>query len=253
MWAVTNTEVVAVSLCCWQHGRKNVCHCRLYVMAQTSSTHYQQAAAKRSLPRCWYFVSCSATIRTLSWYFRSLHLCKRRYMLVSVISPAICPDAESVYMYVTVSPLALLLLLHPFNGFFSRTAWVNQYRKGKTSLDLNELTCWWRADCACFTNVCRCVDWVRLLWNWTSWWRSTRPAKGSFHRGSDATANLCTLRRSRKQTRWSTVSSSTVESTASAWLSSTRCRLCIWSVESTVLTVTRLILKHQELAATRTT
>jgi len=28
--------------------------------------------------------------------------------------------------------------LHPFNGLFSRTAWVSRYQKGKTSLDLNE-------------------------------------------------------------------------------------------------------------------
>ena len=34
--------------------------------------------------------------------------------------------------------LLLLLLLHPFNGLFSRTTWVSQYQKGKTSLDLNE-------------------------------------------------------------------------------------------------------------------
>jgi len=26
----------------------------------------------------------------------------------------------------------------PFNGLFSRTTWVSQYEKGKTSLDLNE-------------------------------------------------------------------------------------------------------------------
>ena len=32
----------------------------------------------------------------------------------------------------------LLLLLHPFNGLFSRTTWVRQYQKGKTSPDLNE-------------------------------------------------------------------------------------------------------------------
>ena len=32
----------------------------------------------------------------------------------------------------------LLLLLHPFNGLFSRTTWVSGYRKGKTSLDFNE-------------------------------------------------------------------------------------------------------------------
>jgi len=30
------------------------------------------------------------------------------------------------------------LLLHPFSGLFSRTTWVRQYQKGKTSLDLNE-------------------------------------------------------------------------------------------------------------------
>jgi len=34
--------------------------------------------------------------------------------------------------------LLLLLLLHPFNGLFSRTTWVSRYQKGKTSLDLNE-------------------------------------------------------------------------------------------------------------------
>jgi len=34
--------------------------------------------------------------------------------------------------------LLLLLLLHPFSGLFSRTAWVTQYQKGKTSLNLNE-------------------------------------------------------------------------------------------------------------------
>jgi len=29
-------------------------------------------------------------------------------------------------------------LLHPFNSLFSRTTWVSQYQKGKTSLDLNQ-------------------------------------------------------------------------------------------------------------------
>jgi len=29
-------------------------------------------------------------------------------------------------------------LLHPFNGLFSRTTWVSQYEKRKTSLDLDE-------------------------------------------------------------------------------------------------------------------
>jgi len=35
-------------------------------------------------------------------------------------------------------PLLILLLLHLFNGLFSRTAWVSRYQKGKTSLDANE-------------------------------------------------------------------------------------------------------------------
>jgi len=32
----------------------------------------------------------------------------------------------------------LKVLLHPFNGLFSRTAWVSQHQEGKTSLDLDE-------------------------------------------------------------------------------------------------------------------
>jgi len=30
---------------------------------------------------------------------------------------------------------AALQLLQPFNGLFSRTTWVSQYKKGKTNLD----------------------------------------------------------------------------------------------------------------------
>ena len=37
-----------------------------------------------------------------------------------------------------ITPELLLLLLHPFNGLFSRTTWVSRYQKGKTSLALNE-------------------------------------------------------------------------------------------------------------------
>ena len=32
----------------------------------------------------------------------------------------------------------IVLVLHPFNGLFSRRSWVSQYQKVKTSLDLNE-------------------------------------------------------------------------------------------------------------------
>ena len=38
----------------------------------------------------------------------------------------------------SVYALRLILLLHLFNGLFSRTTWVSRYQEGKTSLDLNE-------------------------------------------------------------------------------------------------------------------
>ena len=38
--------------------------------------------------------------------------------------------------YRTCRLLLLLLILYPFDGFFSRTTWVSRYQKGKTSLDL---------------------------------------------------------------------------------------------------------------------
>jgi len=47
----------------------------------------------------------------------------------------------SFCMHVNItSTTTLLLLLHPFNGLFSRSTLVSQYQKGKTSLDLNEAT-----------------------------------------------------------------------------------------------------------------
>jgi len=33
----------------------------------------------------------------------------------------------------------LLILLHPFNGLFSRTTWASRYQKGRTSLDLKAI------------------------------------------------------------------------------------------------------------------
>jgi len=50
------------------------------------------------------------------------------------------PDlAPGVFCRQDRSPHTILLLLHPFNGLFSRTTWVCWYhQKGKTSLDLNE-------------------------------------------------------------------------------------------------------------------
>jgi len=39
---------------------------------------------------------------------------------------------------VVVLMVFVLLPLHPFDSLFSRTTWISQYQKGKTSLDLNE-------------------------------------------------------------------------------------------------------------------
>jgi len=35
-------------------------------------------------------------------------------------------------------PISWSVLLHPFNGFFSRTTWVSWYQKGRAILDFNE-------------------------------------------------------------------------------------------------------------------
>ena len=39
---------------------------------------------------------------------------------------------------VIVLMVFVLLPLYPFDSLFSRTTWISQYQKGKTSLDLNE-------------------------------------------------------------------------------------------------------------------
>ena len=43
------------------------------------------------------------------------------------------------YFALSLMELDTTLLLHPFNGLFSRQAWVSRYQKGKTSLDLTEV------------------------------------------------------------------------------------------------------------------
>jgi len=44
----------------------------------------------------------------------------------------------SLWLWHWLSEKTTKLLLHPFNGLFSRTTWVSWYQKSKTSLDLNE-------------------------------------------------------------------------------------------------------------------
>jgi len=68
---------------------------------------------------------CSS-LRDADWYFREISWNKA----VSQPTPERCTLASTL--------LLLLLLLHPFNGLFSRTTRVSRHQKRKTSLDLNE-------------------------------------------------------------------------------------------------------------------
>jgi len=49
-----------------------------------------------------------------------------------------CVRASVIYEPASGYTRLLPLLLHSFNGLFSRTTWLSRYQKGKTSLDLNE-------------------------------------------------------------------------------------------------------------------
>jgi len=56
--------------------------------------------------------------------------------------PGQCPAPGFLCKHVCLSCVLYnkltYLLLHPFNGLFSRTTWVSRYQKGKISLDLKE-------------------------------------------------------------------------------------------------------------------
>jgi len=60
------------------------------------------------------------------------------------LAPVICGTKVTTFVTVTMpwwnfyKSRLLLLLLHPFNGLFSRTTWVSWYQKGKNSLDLHQ-------------------------------------------------------------------------------------------------------------------
>jgi len=46
-----------------------------------------------------------------------------------------CKSDKLAYVYIIITTI---LLVHPFNGLFSRITWLSQYQKGKTSLHINE-------------------------------------------------------------------------------------------------------------------
>jgi len=62
---------------------------------------------------------------------------------VQVCLPFTCDDLfrmhlDSQELWLNNLEQLLLLLLHPFNSFFYKTTWISRYKKGKTSLALNE-------------------------------------------------------------------------------------------------------------------
>ena len=69
----------------------------------------------------------------------------------------------TIYLHTTTTTL------HPFNGLFSRTTWVSQYQKGKTSLYLNEARAVGSCKCRIFGLVVQLLFWAN---KW--WWRDYR-------------------------------------------------------------------------------
>ena len=70
--------------------------------------------------------------------------------LLSVVQPRCssrhpcCPHQlssaqnDQTYSNISIAHAPTTTLPHPSNGIFSRTTWVSQYQKGKTTVDLNE-------------------------------------------------------------------------------------------------------------------
>jgi len=96
-------------------------------------------------------VACSAAVQrcllVCSLVPMSLHeeklLLKRLKESISAGLMTPCPKLSRFYRKLCVRQVraqlyVTTLLLHQFSGLLSRTTWVSQYRKGKTSLDLNE-------------------------------------------------------------------------------------------------------------------
>ena len=70
---------------------------------------------------------------TTCWHAALPPVCSSHYYLMV----AVWHSGNVVWSYLMSGP-PLLLLLHSFNGLFSRTTWVSWYQKDRTSLDWNE-------------------------------------------------------------------------------------------------------------------
>ena len=122
-----------------------------------SSLTYTSTCGQLKDVRCWgQLAACDdALFCTVSWVkpiITDADGSEPRYLMADVrwYSYAALPAAAWQH---NIWPILLLLLLHPFNGLFSRAIWVSQYQKGKTSLDLNEardsVVLW-----------CSCISWT---------------------------------------------------------------------------------------------
>ena len=123
--------VYKTQACCWLCKIRDVAHsCKsltgLILICQTVCTRCPRAHT-HILQLQWINQHC---IRAL--YRINRHRFRRRSGTVASFHTKVRTDNCQKLKQL------LLLLLHPFNGLFSRTTWVSRYQKGKTSLDLNE-------------------------------------------------------------------------------------------------------------------
>ena len=84
---------------------------------------------------CCKFLLASCTLWLMATNALGLGIDDRGFF--NVITFTVCVPFCFAYKWQIVLDL-LLLLLHPFNGLFSRTIWVIRYQKDKISLDSNE-------------------------------------------------------------------------------------------------------------------
>ena len=68
----------------------------------------------------------------------TIYTCLAYFALLLSARNGIIPAVQSPMFFIGYFWEFCLTTNYPFNGLFSRTTWVSQYQKGKTSLDLNE-------------------------------------------------------------------------------------------------------------------
>ena len=130
-------------LACWALGL-SICACSVFRVdccwdEVDWSLRNTGAAADASITSAG--VTCRCLLPSCVLFcLHYLHLC---VFFVQVCLPFTCDDLfrmhlDSQELWLNNLEQLLLLLLHPFNSFFYKTTWISRYKKGKTSLALNE-------------------------------------------------------------------------------------------------------------------